>query len=426
MADLDGVKIRKGKIGANTINNGDGISGLIVACVKPEGLEFGEVVTFFNTIDAESKGITQSFDDANGVNLYRHISEFFRMAGEGKKLYCMVVAADTPMSRICEDVDAQYAKKLLIEADGEVKQIAVAINPPNLAIDPDDPNPPIGVIHLNGLPIDVYNSIAPAQALALWAYDHHFPCQIFLEGYHFKGPALSAADLRALTVKATKVSLVIGQDWQYAETRVGNAQLFAEVGTALGTLSAASINQNMGENESFNLTNAPRKIWLVPGLSSHQKNKDVFNQLQTLEDKGFIFGLSYTGLDGVRWNNDHTCTEIVRDSEGNVNEHTIAFGRTLDKAKRLLRTALLPKVKSTHPVDPTTGKLPVGVIKNFEGIGNTELGRMVAAKEITAGVTIVDPNSDLIVEKTLKVDFRIVPYGSIGEIFGTINLKTNI
>ncbi|WP_262713263.1 DUF2586 family protein [Aquimarina algiphila] len=148
--------------------------------------------------------------------------------------------------------------------------------------------------------------------------------------------------------------------------------------------------------------------------------------MQTLEDKGYIFGMTYTGLSGVRWNNDHTCTEIILDAEGNVNEHTIAYGRTLDKAIRLLRTALLPKIKTSHPVDPKTGKLPVGVIKNFEDIGDTVLGDMILRKEITDGKTTVDPDSDLVVEKNLGTDFTIVPYGSVGEIKGSINLKTNV
>ncbi|MCG8776518.1 hypothetical protein G1K67_13535, partial [Tenacibaculum finnmarkense] len=44
--------------------------------------------------------------------------------------------------------------------------------------------------------------------------------------------------------------------------------------------------------------------------------------------------------------------------------------------------------------------------------------------EITFGKTFVDKDSDLIVSKELKVSFVLVPKGAIGEIKGTINLKT--
>ena len=415
MADLTGVDILKGKIGANTINNGAGISGMVIASSAPSGLSLGTVSVVYNLVDVEALGITPVFDADNGVNVYRHLREFFRMAGEGQKLYILLVPQDTAMTEICEDTDEKYGKKLLIEADGEIRQIAIAVNP-------------IGeTTHLNGLPEDVYNAIAQAQGLALWAYNKHFPCQILLEGYDYAGLATSTADLRDLpNLQATKVSIVIGQDWTCADGLTGNAQKLADVGTALGTLSKAIINQNIGENESFNLTNATFRAWLVAGLSSHQKNVDVYSDLQTLEDKGYIFGVTYPGLDGVRWNNDHTCAEIIRDAEGNVNEHTISFGRTLDETSRNLRTSLLPKVKTSHPVNSKTGKLPIGVIKNFEGIGDTVLGDMVSRKEISDGQTIVDPESDLIVDKTLKIKFRVVPYGSINEIRGTVNLKTNL
>lgn len=415
MADLNGVDIVKGKIGVNTIATGDGVSGIVITAPASTGLAHKIATTIYNLVDVEALGITPKFDTDNNVNVYRHLHEFFRLAGEGQKLYLLLAPQTTTISAICDDVNSEFAKKLLISANGEIRQLAIAVNPT------------VATTHLNGMPDDVYNSIAKAQGLADWAYYQHFPCQILLEGYDYAGPAASTANLRQIpNVQATKVSVIIGQDYQYADTLTGNAQKFADVGTALGTLSSARVNQNIGENESFNLTNGIRKNWLVPGLSNHQKNEDVYSDLQTLENKGYIFGIAYTGIDGVRWNNDHTCVEIIIDAEGNVNEHTIAYGRTLDKAVRLLRKSLLPKVKSSHPVNSETGKLPIGVVKNFEGLGNTELGGMISRKEISNGKTIVDPNSDLIIAKKLQVKFIIVPYGSINEIKGTINLKTNL
>ena len=49
---------------------------------------------------------------------------------------------------------------------------------------------------------------------------------------------------------------------------------------------------------------------------------------------------------------------------------------------------------------------------------------MIKRGEITYGKTIIDKESDLIVDKVLNVSFKIVPCGNIGEINGTINLKT--
>ena len=50
----------------------------------------------------------------------------------------------------------------------------------------------------------------------------------------------------------------------------------------------------------------------------------------------------------MRWNNDHTCAEVVADANNNLNESSISYSRVMDKAVRLLRTGFLPKVKLTN------------------------------------------------------------------------------
>ncbi len=410
---LQGAEISKGKIGANALAEGTGVSALIVAGTAPAGLAHGVVKEIHNIVDAENIGITAASDTTASIHLHRHISEFYRMAGAGQLLYLMVVPQATTMVAILEDTGNVFAKKLLIEAQGKVRQLAIAVNPTD------------ATVHLNGLATDVFNAIPKAQALYDWADTNYMPCNILLEGYDYAGTAAAVVDLRD-NVAAPNTSIIIGQDWDYAEAKAGNLKKYADVGTALGTLSKAFINQNIGDNEVFNLTDAGREVWLVPGLSSHQKNTVVFSDLETLDTKGFIFGFEYLGQAGVRWNDDHTCVEVILDASGNINEHTIAYGRTHDQARRLLRKALLPKVKSTQPIDKKTGLLPIGVIKNFEKMGDTVLSDMVTRGEISFGKTTVDPTSDLVIEKLLKITFSIIPYGNIGAIQGTSNLKTKL
>ncbi|AXG70437.1 hypothetical protein KORDIASMS9_02677 [Kordia sp. SMS9] len=415
MADLDGVDLRKGKIGANTISKDSGISGMVFASVSTTELPYKTVEEVYNLTDVEALGITEEYDATNGVTVYRQINEFYRMASEGQKLYIMLVDRVTRMVDILEDPTEAMAKKLLIHAKGEIRQLAISVNSEE------------DIIYLNGMPDDVYNSIAKAQALAKWAFEMHFPCQILLEGYGFSGNAASCISLRDLpNLQATKVSVVIGQDWNHADTLENNGQLYADVGTALGTLAVAKVGQNIGDNEVFDLTDGALGKWLIPGLSSHQKNIDAFSGLQTLEDKGYVFGFAYVGMEGVRWNNDHVCAPIIRDQQGNVNEHTMSYGKLLDHATRELRRVLLKKLKTKHPVDSKTGKLPIGVVKNFEKIGNEVFEKMEKAGQISSGTTIVSRDSDLIVAKTLNVKFRVVPFGSVDDIKGTINLKTQV
>ncbi len=411
MADLKGVDIKKGRLGANTLGGDDAFSGIIIACGAASNLAVETPAMVYNMRDVEQLGITAEFDKAKNVNAHRHLSEFFRTTGEGTTLHLMLVEKAVTEVEICE----QKAKRLLAHAKGEIRQLAIAVNPTD------------EVTMLNGMAADVYNAIPKAQGLAEWAYENHMPLQIFLEGFAYGGSAASVADLRAIeNVNATKVSVVIGQDFIYAKTKTGNTQKYADVGTVLGVCAKAAVNQNIGENESFNLTDATVEAWLEPALSSHTSNADVLEDLQTLEDKGFIFGITYTGMAGVRLNNDHVCTPIIVDADNSMNEHTVSYGRVVDKAVRGLRTAYLSKVKTNWAVDEKTGKMSPGTVVAMEDIGDRVFEDMVKRGEITYGKTYVDAESDLLVDKVLNVQYKIVPRGTIGEIKGTINLKTRV
>jgi hypothetical protein len=60
---------------------------------------------------------------------------------------------------------------------------------------------------------------------------------------------------------------------------------------------------------------------------------------------------------------------------------------------------------------------------SLETIGDNIFTDMKNAVEISSGKTTVDPNSDLLVAKELKVAFNIQPTGVLGFLNGTINLK---
>ncbi|MEG3974563.1 DUF2586 family protein [Microcoleus sp. herbarium8] len=412
MANLKAVDIKKGKVGANRLDNDRRVSALIISSPPITELPFKTTVVLYGLFDAAQYGITPQFDVTQNANVYRHIREFYRMAGEGIELHVMLVERTETMQSICQDVAGDKLKRLLIDADGKVRQVAVAVNPI------------LAPVLVDGLPSDISASISLAQGTAQWAYDNFMPTHIFLEGYGLSGLASVVPNLRSIpNVSGTKVTVCIGQDWQYAQTKVGTAKKLADVGTVLGVCAAAAINQNIGDNEAFNLTDAAKSAWLVPGLSSNVANKEVYAQLQTFEDKGYVFGISYPGLAGVRINNDHVCAPIIIDSEGNLNEHTIAYGRVLDDCSRQLRTAYLPKIKKTYPVD-AAGLLPTGVRVGLETIGDEIFTDMVNAVEISKGKTTIDPLSDLLVAKELKVSFNVQPTGVLGFLNGTINLKS--
>ena len=412
---LKGANIQRGKVGTNTIAGSTATSGLLVAGVEVPGkLEYGKTYTLFNLKDAEKKGITADYDAVNKVRLYRHIKEFYRRTGDGVKLFIMVAPQDISMTDLV-NFEGDFAPKLIAKSKGEIHQLAIGINPAT------GYTPTM----LDGMNSEVTAAIAKAQAFSDWCFSTHRPLNILLEGRDYGGDS-SVLNLRDIpNVKAADVSVVIGQDYQYANTLDTLGQKFADVGAALGDVARKRVNECIAEVEDGNLTNAGLDAWLEAGLSSHQRIEDVESDLPTLDKKGFIFPVSYTGTPGYYWNDDHVCVEEVEDAEGNLNESSIAYGRTLKLASRLLRTALMPKIKSVQPVDPKTGKLPIGIIKYFEGLGDKALGQM--SSELSGFKTIVDPDSNLLTgDKSLNISFTIIPYGKVGEINGTINLKRSL
>lgn len=425
MGSLKGVNIQRGTIGASVDQGADAITGLLATGVAVaanaangiSGIALGQTVKLTSLTDAEAYGINESYDSTNSLSVYRHISEFYRMFPNGT-LYLMLYSGDMEAA-----FAEQYARKLIIDANGEIRILGIA-NTPTAATEE----------HLNGFPADVFGSIQLGQQLYDWAFSTFRPCQIILEGRDFNAAnAASALNLRNITIsnqvlEAFKVSVCIAQDWKFADGLDAIRKKMADLGTMLGSIAKKAVNENIGEVEGGNLVDTTNNKWLVAGLSNHQTIAGWDSQLEALDSKGYIFAISYTGITGYYWNNDHTCTPIKKDKDGYFNEYTISYGRVHDKAVRDLRTCLLPKVKSTQPVDPDTGKLPQALVTYFERLADDDVFNAMAAEGlITAGKTTVDPESDLLISpRELKVSFVLVPTGQIDEIKGTINLKTSI
>ncbi len=417
------VSVEKGKTGSSS-SSVDNICGLIVngPAVEPSataaGVVNGTIYPLTKPSDAEALGLTAAYDKANNVRVFRHISEFYRMAGTGKKLYIAVGAPGKTMKNLIEEL----GQPLIVASKGSAFYVGVAFNPAT------GYTPTV----VDGIEDKVREAIAPAQALHEWSWNTDRPVNVFLEGRGLSASGATALDLRNISagadvLRATHVSLCIGQDWDYAETQDAIGKKFADVGTLLGTKASISVNRNVGEVETLVISDAVRGVWLNGGLSSHKKLDEVDADLSDYDSKGYIFGVSYTGVSGIRWNGDHVCSESKVDDDGFISISTIGHGATVNKASRLIRAKLLPKIKATVPMDSATGKLPVGVVKYFEGIADQAFERMAKDGEVSNGATHVNPESNLFSgEKALEVSFTVVPTATIEKIKGVINLKTTV
>lgn len=412
------INITKGKVGRSVLGGYEKISALVgyfgVIGSGQTTLPEGKFALLSSTTDMAAYGISK---EANPL-LYHHITEYFRVGGKGVQLYVLNVAKGGSAGYVSLINDA-VVKTMLAEADGNIFNLGFAYIPAS------------GGQAVDGLPSEIIPAIKAAQILAEQTQKDNRPVHVVLECAGLanitSATMLNLRDIKTdgVAVDCPQVSLMIGQDWDFAETLTGQEQKYAAVGTLLGCMATQPVSYNVGEVATMILTNATRGDWVNAGLSSHEKAKRIEDQLDGLNKKGYIFGEYYSGV--VCLNDDHVCARVVVDKDGNMSESTIAMSRTNCKVIRELYAAYLPVVKTTVPLDPQTGKLGDGTVAYFEDIGNDVFENMKTKQELSGGETEIDGNSDLLVgDRALKVFFRWVPMGCIGVIEGTVNIKTSI
>lgn len=408
---LRGVTIKEGRIGANVAGDSREFGIICNGVAVADKVQLNTAYTLLRPSDAKAIGIDTQYDETNKVRVFRHISEFYRRAGEGRVLHILLVDQATKPAEM-----AVAAKALAVEAEGKISDLAFAYNPAAGYVD----------TLVDGFNGDVRAAITKFQEFAQWADEHDMPLHTIFEGRALADDLSTVIDLRSIKVDdaqlmAEKVTGVFGQDWNYADSLDAIGKKFADVGNYLGVIASQAWNRNPGEVETQNLTDALRQLFTVGGLSNHKKYSEVFESLETLNDKGYVFPIKYQGLSGYWWNDGHVCAPIIIDVEGNINQHTIYYSHTMDEAKRNLRRVFLPEAKKPVPLENKL--LPVGVLGYYNAIGDAEFDRMAGSGLISKGKTYTDATSDLLIEKLLKIDFAVVPTGMVNEIKGTINLK---
>lgn len=429
------IHIGKGAVGANATAPATSTSALLAVGKSIEGnLKFNVVYSVTSLKQAEiDLGITADYDLDVGVVLHQHIADFYSFKGnKNAKLYIMVVdiadEVNTP-ANLFEDTNGQFAKFLLKEGAGGIKQLAFSFNVPDGYTE----------TLVNGMNAQIYAAIPKAELLYKWADEQGFPCNIFLEGRGMSDTMSAWQDLRnivvsGVVVEAEHVTIVAGQDYDYAETRLGLIKKYGAVGKALGATALAEVNQSAGEvginsaNSPFNLSDAIKGTWLTPGLSNHKTTLEADIYMQDIDAKGYMMAYQETGVTGLRFNGDPTCTPIKVDEEGKINPHTVYYGRTLDYAAAMLKAHLLPLLRARVNVNPKTGKLPTAVIKNIEAEADTKVfGKMVNTGLCSGGKTFINPESPVMPpDNKVLASFELLPTSILGEIQGTIYLTKTI
>lgn len=380
MSTLNDVVITKLSGGLGRRNpEQDMVSGLLFDdyAIATTEFPFDTVKRLASLEDAEALGITAGYD-IDGQSAYYQIQQFFRMNPSGD-LYVMKTKATSYKAVAGKALDMQE------KANGNIRQLAIIYSGTATFADTED-------------------AVAVAQTQAGLAYKDYMPFEVILEGKGFDvdtAPSLTE-------LNAENVSVVIAMDVEKAVDYPNTAA----VGLALGAISKAKVSENIAWIEKFNLTG---EGFAKAGFVGGEEIKTL-GTLSELNEKRYIFARTHTGLAGVYFNDSATCTTGTSDFA------YVENNRTINKATRLLRTALLPKLASPVLVD-IDGKLPQSVSKSFEGLCRSALEGMIANQEVSAFDVYVDPKQNILATSELKVKAEITPVGTARKIMVDLGFK---
>lgn len=298
---------------------------------------------YLNSLYAlEQLGCTEATDTANKELLYYHASEVFRLSPE-RELWVMVVPKAGKVSELMKE--DQFLSGL--RSISGVNTIGIAGLTADASIDT--------AINASQLMVNKMRE------------DHIYIDAVLLEGLGTYIDSIGdASNLRELD--AENISVVIAQDKDVAAQDEAYKN-HAAVGSALGMLSVRYVHENMG---SVDIENHPRTAkgtpdysmidittgrWINPALSNGTLMTDISKADQsTLNDKGYIYANSFQGYTGVFLSNSHTCVDKASDYA------YIEYNAVWNKAAKLVRNTLIPRVRGQVKADPNTGYIATDTI----------------------------------------------------------------
>lgn len=330
--------------------------------------------------------------------LHYHVSEYFRV-NPGAKLYVV--------SSLLNNAQFTEVKQLQQFAEGKIRQVGIV----DLITDFADLSTiavtiqaRLNELAMSNMPLSAVlsiHSITPANLLALPNL-HNLNCE--------------------------RLSVCIGQDGagfgNYVSGVVGKK--VGIVGACLGAISRAKVNESIAWVEKQNLvTEAYPKALTGNVIVARELDVTAFidgtllgdftpAQIQSINDKGYIFPIKHIGYAGTFFNDSFSATALDNDFS------TIENNRAIDKAQRGVYVKLLPKISGPIYINPDTGEISEDTIASLEAIGSIPLEQMERDGELSGFKIFINPNQDVLSTSKLTVTLKIVPVGVLREI--TVNL----
>lgn len=346
----------------------------------------GTITGTITQIGTTVAGVTSKF-----IQIYYHISEFFRNQPKGK---LWVGLFGTPTGTFSEVTDMQN------NATGEIRQIGVYKDGTWASGD-----------------ITLLNTIANANKTL------YQPIQIL-----YAGNTQATTDITTMfdvsTLTANNVMNVLGQDgggWGnfiYKSNGSAGLKSITCLGAQLGEASSRKVSESIAWVGQSNMSNGVELE--VPAFSNGQLVSALSAAaLEALNTKRHTFLKKFTGYNGTYFNDSHMCITQASDYAYLENNRTIC------KAERILYVSYLPSLNSPIQFN-ANGTLSDNTIAAFESIGNTALDQMVRDGELSAKSVTINPSQNVLSTSQLIIAVILVINGVARNIVIPIGFKPQI
>lgn len=378
------------------------VGAVTITAPKRLGAYLNNLTSIVATITGTVAGaVTQQFGTGAGgatagvaskfIQVYYHISEFFRLQPKGKLWVGFFGTASGTFSEVSD---------MQNNAAGEIRQIGVYKDGTWASGD---------LTLLQTICVTNKNLYQPLQAL-------------------YAGNTQATTDITTMadvsTLTASNVQNVLGQDgagWgNYLYKTNGTAGIKSI--TCLGAQLGITALRKVSESQAYvMLSNMSSGVELeTPAFSNGQLVSALSaNALEALNTKRHTFLKKFTGYSGTFLNDSHMC--IAQTSDYAYMENN----RTICKAERLLYAAYLPYLNSPIQFN-ASGTLSDVTLALFEGLGNTALDQMVKDAELSARLVTINPTQNVLSTSTLTIAVTLVINGVARNIVIPIGFKPSI
>ena len=376
-----------------TIAGQDHISGFLAyVTTLPSGFSETNRIQACSSIEtAEKLGITSDEGTEWEIRvLHYHLNHIFRL-NPGVSLYVGLFAKSTG-----ENYTFSEIKTLQNYAGGSLRQVAVWCGHKELAA----------------------ADLTALQGMATTLQEADRPLSIL-----YAPKVASVTELETTLAGAGKcnVSVVIGQDGQGIAADLYTAEANADkvsvsgIGIALGILSKAAVHQSIAWVEKF-----PTGIEL-PAFGDGTLLRDLDTAIiESLDTARYLFFVTYDGFTDAYFNDSHTMDDATSDYA------MIENVRTMDKAVRGIRKALLPKLGGSLYVDSDTGQLATYEVEYLTTIAGQPLENMQKAGELSGLSVEIDPEQDVLSTSALEIVIKQVPVGVLRRIRCKIGFSKSV